>query len=122
MKEVTNRSALHVIPKEPFKEWAAYYNEESQEDLENRINEKHIYLIEFVYIPDNELSHKILEPYYLKIFEYELLCWNGYKHEWPEDRSLNAFYEWFDVKLCSAIYDFERGRIQTERSMDTPIG
>ena len=47
MKEVNNRSALYVIPKEPFKEWADFYNEESQNDLESRLNEKHIYLIDF---------------------------------------------------------------------------
>ncbi len=40
MKEITNRSALIVLPKDPYKEWAKLYNEEPNEDLENRLKEK----------------------------------------------------------------------------------
>ena len=43
MKEIANRSALFVIPKEPFKKWATYYDEEPENgDLEVRLNEKHV--------------------------------------------------------------------------------
>lgn len=112
MKEITNRSALYVIPKGPFKEWAKLHNEGSFEELEDRLQEKHVYLIEWFY--DGE-PIEILRPYYLEIFEYELLCWNSYKHEWPEDRSLEVFLKWFDVKICRDLYDLENEKIVSER-------
>ena len=106
------RSALYVIPKEPFKEWADFYNEESQNDLESRLNEKHIYLIDFFYGDD---LRDILEPYYIKIFENELMYWNCYKHEWPKDLNLDVFLDWFEVILCDDIFDLKSGKIMTEK-------
>ena len=47
MKEITNRSPLFVIPKEPFKELAKLYNESPIEDLNQRLSEKHVYLVEW---------------------------------------------------------------------------
>ena len=112
MKEITNRSALFVIPKEPYKEWAKIYNESPIEDLNQRLNEKHVYLVEWFY---EENIVDVLKPYYLEIFEYELLSWNGYKSEWPQNRSLELFLEWFDVKLCDDLYDLETEKIKSEK-------
>ena len=112
MKEITNRSALFVIPKEPYKEWAKIYNESPIEDLNQRLNEKHVYLVEWFY---EENIVDVLKPYYLEIFEYELLSWNGYKSEWPQNRSLELFLEWFDVKLCDGLYDLETEKIKSEK-------
>ena len=112
MKEITNRSPLFVIPKEPFKEWAKLYNESPIEDLNQRLSEKHVYLVEWSYEED---IVDVLKPYYLEIFEYELLSWNGYKSEWPQNRCLELFLEWFDVKLCDDLYDLETEKIKSER-------
>ena len=109
MQEILNRSALFVRPKNPFKEWAKLYNESPMEDLNQRLKEKHIYLIERFH---QENFFDILKPYYLEIFEYELLSWNGYKSEWPQNRSLELFLEWFDVKLCEDLYDLETEKIR----------
>lgn len=113
MKEVSNRSALYVTSKEPFKKWASYYNEESQEDLKSRIKEKHIYLIEDIY--EEDLTGEVLELYYANIFEYELMSWNGYEHEWPKNRNLELFLEWFDVKLCDDVFDLAKDEIEIEK-------
>ena len=112
MKEITNRSALFVIPKEPYKEWAKIYNESPIEDLNQRLGEKHVYLVEWSYEED---IVDVLKHYYLEIFEYELLSWNGYKSEWPQNRSLELFLEWFDVKLCDDLYDLETEKIMSEK-------
>ena len=116
MMEFANRSALYVIPRQPFKDWAANYNEEPEEELQARLNEKRIYLIDWVL--DFENLSEAIGPYYLKIFEYELMTWNSYKHEWPEDRSLDVFLEWFEVILCDDIIDLETGEIITEPALD----
>ena len=99
---VENRSALLIVPKEPYKEWAKLYNEESLEVLDARLNEKHIYLIEFSYEED---LIDILNPYYIQIFENELLSWNHRKREWPEERSIAVFLNWFKVIFCADIFD-----------------
>ena len=112
MKEITNRSALVVFPKDPYKEWAKLYNEESNEELENRLKEKHVYLIHWTY---NEDIIDVLEPYYLKIFEYELLSWNTYESEWPENRNWELFREWFEVNLCDELIDLETESIKLEK-------
>ena len=65
MQQFENRSALLIAPKEPFKKWARLYNEESLEVLDARLNEKHIYLIEFSY---EEYFMDILKPCYIQIF------------------------------------------------------
>jgi len=112
MREIINRSAIYIIPRQPFKKWASRYNEESQEELESRLNEKHLYLID--YVNGQDLTPGILESYYDKIFEYELMSWNSYESEWPENRNLDLFFEWFEVKLCNDIFDLENERIITE--------
>jgi hypothetical protein len=112
MKEITNRSALFIIPKKPFKEWAKFYSESPIEELDQRLSEKHVYLIEWFHEED---IIDILEPYYIEIFEYELLSWNSYKSEWPQNRSIELFLEWFDVKLCNDLYDLETEKIMSEK-------
>ncbi len=49
MKEITNRSAMIVCPRKPYVEWAKTYNESPIETLEQRLNEKHVYLIDWSY-------------------------------------------------------------------------
>ena len=105
-------SALIICPKGPFKGWAKIYNESPTEDLKQRLKEKHVYLIDWPYAED---IIDVLEPYYLKIFEYELLSWNGYKSEWPQNRSYQSFLEWFDVDLCEELIDLETERIKLEK-------
>ena len=113
MNEVNNRSALYILPKEQFKKWAALYNDESVEVLDARLKEKHIYLIEYSFKEEGLSS--ILEAYYIEIFENELADWNFLKHEWPKDRNINVFLDWFEVTLCDVIYDFKSGKITTEK-------
>lgn len=112
MKEITNRTAIYAYPKSPFKEWAKLYNESPIEDLEQRLNEKHVYLIDWSY---NEDINEALEPYYIKIFEYELLSWNVIKKEWPQKRNYEIFLEWFAVTLCDDIFDLETEKMILEK-------
>jgi hypothetical protein len=109
MQEIANRSALLIVPKEPFKEWAKYFNNESIGELNDRLNEKHIYLIEFA---SEEDFREIIKPYYSEIFEDELMSWNYLKHEWPEERNIDVFLDWFDVTLCVEIIDLESEAIE----------
>jgi len=112
MKEITNRSAIIVKPRSPYTEWAKECNDSSVETLEEKLKEKHVYLIEWSY---EEEIVDILEPHYLKIFEYELLIWNSHKNEWPQNRTYETFIEWFDIMLCDEIVDLVREKIASEK-------
>jgi hypothetical protein len=111
VRDFANRSALVVIPKEPFKAWAATYNEETVEVLHEYVNEKRIYLIEF-FCKDN--IRDIIIRYCDEIFTNELSTWNYIENEWPKDRNVDVFLEWFDVSLTNGIYDLENDDIQLE--------
>jgi len=115
MKDLSNRCALFIVPKSPFKKWAKQYDDDIGNDLEDRLNERHIYLIDLLYgkeLPD------ILNPYYLDIFEYELSTWNRIRNEWPKDRDLDLFLDWFEVTFCEDVIDLETEPIETD---DTDI-
>ena len=64
MKEITNRSAIFILPKKPFKEWAKLYNESPIDDLDQRLSEKHVYLLEWFHEED---IVDVLKPYYIEM-------------------------------------------------------
>jgi len=109
MQEITNRSALLVTFKEPYKKWAKLYNEEPEEHLNDYLDEKHLYLVEYSFI---EELPQVIETYYEKIFEAELKNWNSIKREWPKNRSLEVFLKWFKVTFCGEILDLESDEIE----------
>jgi hypothetical protein len=112
MQEITNRSAIIVSSNRPFIEWANFYNESSNEDLKQRLEEDHIYLIDWTYGEDID---RVLSLYYSKIFEYELSSWNSIKKEWPQNRSYELFREWFECKVCNDLFDLETEAIELEK-------
>ena len=42
---------------------------------------------------------------YDKLFRIELSSWYEDEALWPQDRSLKAFWEWFDVEVHSTLLD-----------------
>ena len=111
MKDVSNRAAINVSPKEMFKTWAELYNDSSAEELASRVKEKHVYLID-LYL--GQSLKDIIEPYFTKIFENELMLWNVIEHEWPENRNVDVFLDWFEVSISDDVFDLESGKITTE--------
>jgi hypothetical protein len=112
MKEITNRSAIIVSPKHPFVEWANLYNESSNEDLNQRLEENHIYLIDWAY---DEKIDQVISQCYFKIFEYVLSSWNSIKKEWPQNRSYELFREWFELRVSNDLFDLETEAIESEK-------
>ena len=46
-----------------------------------------------------------IKTIYSGIFDAELVSWGIPKEEWPSDRTLEMFKEWFDIEFHSMIYD-----------------
>jgi hypothetical protein len=54
---------------------------------------------------DEGEAWEILERIYDEIFERELYGWHTVRSDWPQDRTLDTFCEWFDIELHSVVED-----------------
>lgn len=109
------RTAIIVKPKAPYIQWANSLDDDGVKLGEDFEPEHMVYLIEDMgdYLVDIEA---MIEPYYEFIFEEELNAWHRRESDWPVNRDLSTFLEWFDVEYHSMIIDLVPGRIKTERS------
>ena len=97
---VLSRSAITITHKKPFIEW----NNTLFPDLlmyENMLGESKTYLIDEL----TNNADKVIKKYYQKIFETELegICIE--ENEWPENRNLKLFNEWFSYEISDWVMD-----------------
>lgn len=105
MREL-NRSAIVVIPKQPFLEWLNYADEEGDDlDLAAVQNDPAVYLLPVVK-SDEELG-RFLQENCADIFEHQLEDWIVDDTLWPVDRGFEVFSRWFAVSFHSTIVDVE---------------
>ena len=109
-----NRAVIVVRPGRPFIDWASRLDDEAPgqaHDLEKRVS---------VYLggedPEEKEETAPLEGYYKKIFEDQLGGWSLDKGDWPKDRTLAMFLQWFDVARESVVTDLESGPIVHEQA------
>ena len=107
-----NRSALVVRPKEPYIQWALSLDDSSahlEADLREQFS---VYLV--ARDPEEAEESAPIENYYSRIFELELEEWHLDMDDWPENRDLVTFHEWFSVEAHSLIVDLEDSDIDIE--------
>jgi len=97
-----NRTAVAVIPKQPFLDWLekTFFPGKLPQVL---LEENTMYLLDA--IDDKKSVEKWLKKNFDQIFSNELNEWTDDKKDWPKNRTYKMFAEWFDVKICSMIYD-----------------
>ena len=108
------RTAVIVIPKQPYIDWANSMDDGGVK-LGGDYNSEHtIYLVEDV---TGCLIDKIevIKPHFEFIFEEELNSWHRLKSDWPLHRDLDTFLDWFEVQIHSMVLDLHQGRLKTER-------
>lgn len=109
-----NRAAIVVRPGRPYVEWASQLDDEAPEhakDLGKRVS---IYLVGED--PDEREETAPLERYVKKIFEAELAAWSIDRADWPKERTMAMFLQWFDVARESVVTDLESGPIKHENA------
>ena len=109
-----NRTAIIVKPKQPYIDWVNSVGGYAPPlDYDDLCAEYTIYLIEDV----DSISDKIaiLKPHFKTIFEEELKGWHRFEDDWPTDRDIATFFDWFDVDVHSMVLDLCHRRIRTER-------
>ena len=108
-----NRTALTVIPKQPYIDWANTLDDTGPKlDINDPHYECTVYLIDEV-IDDARLA-RALRRHYPQIFEQELVAWHRLEKDWPPKRDYRTFKQWFDVKVSTVVFDFSRYQIVHE--------
>jgi hypothetical protein len=114
--KLINRSAITVIPAQPFLDWLHQVDPSSAHlTLADLRREPAIYLL-----PECESKDEALEGLrgggIPKIFEEQLNGWYRLSSAWPKQRDLQTFCHWFECSFHSMIFDLGTGRLRHEES------
>lgn len=121
-----NRGLLIVKPKQPFLDWLKSLpndieaEEANQEELDEspEIDDYTAYLVpEF---EDDEETRQVLEEFYSFIFQQELESWDQEESNWPKNRDLVTFHEWFEVEFHSMVFDLAEALPITGQPYERP--
>jgi len=99
-----NRAAIVVKPKQPFIDWANHFNNGGPTlTVESAREDPNVFLVDEL---DNDSEkQKIILKYYTMIFQHELEAWITDRDSWPSQLDLRTFRLWFDVHICSIVFD-----------------
>lgn len=103
-----NRTALFVIPKQPYFDWANSFKYEVVASTDDR--QATTYLIPDKY--DEFNFEKYLKKNFSWIFEGELEAWMTDPDAWPQNRTYKEFKKWFDVVCSDIIWDYGEDDIE----------
>ena len=104
-----NRGFITVRPKKAFFEWANSFEEAIEFSEDDQI-EPNVYLI----TEDFFDIEPIIEQNFKKIFESELSAITEESSDWPENRKIETFNEWFDLEIGSMVFDLEKSDLKRE--------
>ena len=99
--KIMNRSGIIIRPKQSYIDWASSLD---GTDLSPTLeDEPTIYLLP-MFDNDSEALQLLLTSYDA-IFKKELSSWHLSESDWPNNRSIGMFHEWFDVTFVSCVED-----------------
>ncbi len=96
-----NRSALIVRVKQPFIEWANSIDDGPKAELNT-------YDPTLLLVDELAMSaewHELEKDVWGRVFSYQLAGWHRNPKDWPQNRTLAMFREWFDVELHLGVCD-----------------
>jgi len=101
---VVNRTAVFVVPREPYYEWAQALDDDGPmiDDLP-RQDRGSAYFIEPLSNPSD--VEGAIKGCWSWIFEEMLVGWHRVERDWPPNRTYKLFLEWFEVYLVEPVFD-----------------
>ena len=103
MSEI-NRSLIILKPKQPFLDWAQTLDDEDENlTLEQLAEDSAAYLIPELWQDSDE--QELLESFYDVLFEEQLEGWWTDEANWPQNRNLKMFLDWFEVEFHTQVFD-----------------
>jgi hypothetical protein len=106
--DYVNRSAITVIPRQPFIDWMQQLDEPGEPPYDVT-DHNTLYLINTA-----DTAAEIdewLQENFDRLFTNELNDWHEDEEVWPENRTYAMFKEWFDIKFSTMVYDVEEDDI-----------
>ncbi len=102
--EYVNRSLALIKPRQLFFDWLINTPDwDIDLTLEQlRLDCTSLLIPEFEE-PEEAVSY--IDEMYERLFEMELASWVQEPEHWPQKRTLQMFWEWFDVELHSLVID-----------------
>jgi hypothetical protein len=94
-----NRSIAIIIPKQPFVDWA-----NQLPDSEPKVS-----------LEELQEECTAVEELCEDIFELELFNWCAEEGRWPQERTKELFWKWFDVSFHSMVFDPYEDPIEKEK-------
>lgn len=110
-----NRSVAIIKPKQPFVDWANQLPDAKSKVSLDDLNRDCLAILIPEYDTDEEAEEYINEIYD-DIFEEELFCWCTEESWWPQSRTHEMFWQWFEVDLHSIVMDPYMDPIVKEKS------
>ena len=114
-----NRAAVILKYREPAVRWineADPYNEDPGISAESLEDERTVYLISEDDDIGDDCGQSWVKANFESLFEAELEGWYTDPALWPEDRTLELFYEWFKVEYHSVIIDTVGGELYDDEA------
>ena len=103
MSEI-NRSLLILKPKHPFLDWTRTLDDEDRDlSLKELPHDSTAYLIPELWQDSDQ--QELLVSYYDVLFEEHLAGWWTDEADWPQNRDLKMFLDWFEVEFHSLVFD-----------------
>ena len=107
-----NRWGILVRAKQPYVDWANSFDDDGPTMmLDARRSAPTIYLVHEHEGAD--LGELIADWYWEAIFDLQLVSWMRDMSTWPEHRTPEMFYEWFEVELVTELVNLAKGRIKS---------
>lgn len=117
MQEIERVAAI-LKPSETMLEWINTQADENEvvtlEDIQTDCT-----VILLPTFEEEEDAEDYLNEIYDELFVNELSAWNEDESNWPQDRSLDTFLEWFDIEFHSVVYDCTQLQRITRQDTDT---
>ena len=103
-----NRAALLLKYKEPIINWineADPVEEDPGLSLDVINQDRTVYLISDEHGDSQASLDSWIKHNFKTMFEYELEGWYTDERLWPKERTLELFYEWFDIECHTVLID-----------------
>jgi len=127
-REQINRAVIILRYKQPYIDWVRTAGLEPMElTLEEANEETEVFLVSSYDssvepIETAEDAVKWAEKRWRMLFEHILEGWIVLESEWPQNRTLNMFREWFEVEYHSIVWDMGYEPLMFEEWIDDEEG
>ncbi|MBR6026508.1 MAG: hypothetical protein IK065_02790 [Neisseriaceae bacterium] len=101
-----NRHAVIIKGKKPFLDWINQLNDEEdnfQLTLEQLRSESNTYLVPETEMPEETIAY--IDEHFDKFFQAELSAWALNDEDYPKNRTLQMFWDFFDVEVSDIVVD-----------------